>query len=1251
MSSYSRARPLAAVGIAAIASLLIGGVTAPPARADGNKTKPDVPHPVSAVAEAATDQFIVGIKEKAGPAAAAANDAASNAAAKSGVPSSRLRQTATGAQVVKTDRALAPREAEGFLAALRADPNVAFAEPDSIMQPASVDPNDGLYSLQWNLWEDRAGLRAPGAWAANRGEGVVVAVVDTGILGHSELDANVLPGYDMLSSASEAKDGDGRDADPTDEGDWVSAGQCTGGDPASNSSWHGTHVAGTIAAVGNNGIGVTGVAPEARILPIRAMGPCGGYTSDIADSIVWAAGGVVTGAPVNPNPARVINLSLGGISPCSATYQNAINFAYNSGAAVVVAAGNSNRPAADSSPANCQNVITVAASSRSGARAQYSNYGSAVDVTAPGGDMSRDSWDGILSTSNFGTSTAAEEAYEFQQGTSMAAPHVAGVAALLVSELREVATPAVVEERLRATARPLYWGCPSGCGAGLVDAAFALALQHDVPTTAGTPSISGFASIGHALTASPGSWTPRDISFRYQWARDGVDITGATAAKYTVTSADLGAQLTVTVTGTRLLAHSVTAVSEPTAPVVTSQLHGPVPNFGAFITPAKSLTVFPGTWEPAPVTLTYQWKRSGEPIPGATGKTYEITLADPGHALSVEVTGAKAGYEAVKRTSVVYEVPPAQIIPITIGVVPLPVTFEDHPGTELDSYTIPDMSGAVEYWINGSVVAPGTYPGAGTVTVAARATANYGISWGAVTKWSHTFLATPYAVTPSAVTFTDGDGTAEDTFTVPVVDGVEYLVDDEIFEAGTYSGSGTVTVTARAKTDYVLAEGATVEWSHTFKATPFQVSPAAVVFTDRNGSAEDTYTIPVTDGAEYLVDGKVVAGGTHPGSGVVTVSARAKTDYVLAAGAADEWSHTFKATPYVVTPAAVVFTDKDGTAEDTYTVPVTDGVDYLVGETVVAAGTYPGTGTVTVTASAKTDYVLVTSAAAEWSHTFMATPYPVTPAAVVFTDKDGTAEDTYTIPVTEGVDYLVGETVVAAGTYPGSGTVTVTSRAKTDYALAAGSVTEWVATFKTTSSAYEPPAQSPFSDVSIGLPFYKEINWLAERKISTGWLEADGSRTYRPQESVSREAMAAFLYRMAAPRNYTAPVVSPFADVITGQLFYTEVAWLAEKKISTGWLETGGSRTYRPLESNSREAMAAFLYRMAGSPEYTAPSVSPFIDVATGQVFYKEIAWLAEKRISTGWDEAGGAKSYRPLEPINRDAMAAFLFRLDGLAH
>ncbi|MET3950981.1 VCBS repeat-containing protein, partial [Arthrobacter sp. UYEF36] len=200
----------------------------------------------------------------------------------------------------------------------------------------------------------------------------------------------------------------------------------------------------------------------------------------------------------------------------------------------------------------------------------------------------------------------------------------------------------------------------------------------------------------------------------------------------------------------------------------------------------------------------------------------------------------------------------------------------------------------------------------------------------------------------------------------------------------------------------------------------------------------------------------------------------------------------------LVAPAEVVFTDKDGTAEDAYTIPATEGVDYLVADKVVPAGTYPGTGTVTVTAKAKTGYILTPGATATWAATFKTTPNPVIPAAVVFTDKDGTAADMYTVPATTGVDYLIADKVVPAGTYPGTGTVTVTAKARPDYVLASGVATTWTATLTTTFASAKKSTDfngDGRSDLlardSAGVLWFYPGNgtgaFLTRVKIGSGW--------------------------------------------------------------------------------------------------------------------------------------------------------------------
>lgn len=184
-----------------------------------------------------------------------------------------------------------------------------------------------------------------------------------------------------------------------------------------------------------------------------------------------------------------------------------------------------------------------------------------------------------------------------------------------------------------------------------------------------------------------------------------------------------------------------------------------------------------------------------------------------------------------------------------------------------------------------------------------------------------------------------------------------------------------------------------------------------------------------------------------------------------------------------------------------------------------------------------------------------------------------------------------------------------------------------------------------FSDVPPSTQFYTEISWLAAQGISTGWVEADGSRTYRPLSPVARDAMAAFLYRLAGQPAFTPPAVSPFADVDSSNQFYKEISWLSAMNISTGWPEPDGRRTFRPLEPVNRDAMAAFLYRSAGSPWFQAPPSSPFVDVSTGNMFYQQITWLASMGISTGWDAGSGCRAFQPVQPVARDAMAAFIFR------
>ncbi|MFE9622306.1 S8 family serine peptidase [Streptomyces sp. NPDC006527] len=378
------------------------------------------------------------------------------------------RRLGTGAALVDLGEDLTKADVADVVARYQADPQVAYVVPDRLNTP-KADPNDTEYAKQWDLFEATAGMNVPGAWNTTTGTGVTVAVIDTGYVAHSDLAANIVGGYDFIADTAVAVDGNGRDSNPADPGDWYNANECGAGIPASNSSWHGTHVAGTIAAVTNNGKGVAGIAYGAKISPVRVLGKCGGYDSDIIDAITWASGGTVSGVPANSNVAKVINMSLGGDGACTSATQSAINAAVNRGTTVVVAAGNENDNVANHSPGNCNNVISVAATNRTGAKASYSNYGSLVDISAPGGQTSTGTANGILSTLNSGTRTPSTENYAYYQGTSMATPHIAGLAALMKSA-NSALTPAQIESAIKANARALPGACSGGCGAGLADA-------------------------------------------------------------------------------------------------------------------------------------------------------------------------------------------------------------------------------------------------------------------------------------------------------------------------------------------------------------------------------------------------------------------------------------------------------------------------------------------------------------------------------------------------------------------------------------------------------------------------------------------------------------------------------------------------------------------------------------------------------------------------------------------------------------
>jgi serine protease len=330
--------------------------------------------------------------------------------------------------------------------------------PNAELAATGALPNDPLLAFQWDMRARGTGAgQSPGGagfetfWTNARQVGrraVRVAVIDTGVdLSHPDMRANpnLAPGIDLIVDYDRAGDGNGIDRDANDVGDACGAGK--------ENSFHGTHVAGTVgAAVTNDKRGVAGGAWNVTVIPVRAIGRCGGELEDIVNGVRWAAGLAPavseTGEQfVNANPADIINMSLSVQIPCPASLQAAIDAAVARGAVVVVAAGNKAGPVANYAPANCNNVLTVAANDARGNIAFYSNFGQGVDVLAPGGDVFADADgdgrpDGVLSTRTTSkdcydpeTRQAAQTChYGFLQGTSMAAPHVAAALALLQAQ-------------------------------------------------------------------------------------------------------------------------------------------------------------------------------------------------------------------------------------------------------------------------------------------------------------------------------------------------------------------------------------------------------------------------------------------------------------------------------------------------------------------------------------------------------------------------------------------------------------------------------------------------------------------------------------------------------------------------------------------------------------------------------------------------------------------------------------------------
>jgi len=473
--------------------------------------------------------------------------------------------------------------AEAFALAkrLEMDEDVSSVEIDEWLYP-QLTPNDPAYSVQWHLRTpdgangNGGAASLPAAWDVSQGQGVIVGVIDSGVVEHPDLDANVVRpgGYDFIGDVTNANDGDGRDTDPSDPGNWRSATDCPGAPTQKNSTWHGTIVSGIVAAVTNNATGVAGVAHQARVLPLRVLGRCGALTSDVADAIRWAAGVSVPGIANNANRAKVINISLGSSSACSVVTQDAINDARAAGVVIVVATGNESF-AVIGQPANCTGVVAVTAHTLQGDNSDFANVGPGTSVSAPGGGAckSADNTDFSCSTRNssgnnnfrvwstglYGITTptsmnaagtATGPAYVGSTGTSLAAPHVAGVAALLLGRMPNL-TPDEVTFLITSSARPhpaaLFCSqqSPGTCGSGLLDATAAISRLSDRTPLVTVSSTASVITGGQQATLTATA-TPRNSGsglFAYTWTQTSgpsVVLTNASTATATFSGTNPG---------------------------------------------------------------------------------------------------------------------------------------------------------------------------------------------------------------------------------------------------------------------------------------------------------------------------------------------------------------------------------------------------------------------------------------------------------------------------------------------------------------------------------------------------------------------------------------------------------------------------------------------------------------------------------------------------------------------------------------
>lgn len=501
---------------------------------------------------------------------------------RTGVALSLLRSITPRMQVLEAAPSQQGEAITTTLTRLRADPEVEYASVDERRYAHQV-ATDPLFAQQWYLQNDPStvsAIDAVSAWDMTTGSaGVVIADLDTGVrFDHPDLlrasqSGRLLSGYDFISNAAVANDGDGWDSDASDPGDWMTSAESIAapfkGCTVSNSSWHGTRTAGILGALTNNATGIAGITWGTQILPVRVLGKCGGYDSDIQQGMLWAAGMHVNNVPDNPNPARILNMSFGSTGEtCPQSYQDVIQQLTALGVVIVVSAGNEGGPV--DTPGNCPGVVAVAGLRQAGTKVGYSSLGAEIALSAPAGNCVNTAPGSqclysILTTTNSGATVPQTNTYTDQfaaanLGTSFSAPMVSGIAALMASvnpalnscqmtaRLKEGAQP-FPQVSAGETPQPPLCHVPTGasdvqnaeclctldgktCGAGMANAraAVAAALRPIAAVSISTRQ-------GAAILAATGSAAALNHTLAsYQWrAISGVAVSPQGAGTATVT--------------------------------------------------------------------------------------------------------------------------------------------------------------------------------------------------------------------------------------------------------------------------------------------------------------------------------------------------------------------------------------------------------------------------------------------------------------------------------------------------------------------------------------------------------------------------------------------------------------------------------------------------------------------------------------------------------------------------------------------